>query len=73
VTKTGKVYGCGSNSKGQLGFKGDASNKLIGKPVEIKIVQEAQTSEKLKAEVISVKGGSLYSMAICRTEPLSKK
>jgi len=71
ITKDGRVFGCGSNSKGQLGFKSDESNKLVGKPVEIKIAQVAASSEKLNANIISVKGGSLYSMAICRTKPIN--
>jgi alpha-tubulin suppressor-like RCC1 family protein len=65
VTKTDKkVFGCGYNSKGQLGFKSDASSKSVGKPVEIKIGSPA---DKLKVDVVRVHSGSLYSMAVCRT------
>jgi alpha-tubulin suppressor-like RCC1 family protein len=59
-----KVYGCGSNSKGQLGFKSDASNKLQGKPIEIKI---GTAADKLKVDLVSVHSGSLYSMALATT------
>ena len=65
LTKTErKVFGCGSNTKGQLGFKSDSSNKLVGKPVEIKV---GSPGDKLKVDVVSVHSGSLYSMALART------
>ena len=65
VTKTDKkVFGCGYNSKGQLGFKSDPSSKSVGKPVEVKI---GSSVDKLKVEVVQVHSGSLYSMAVCRT------
>jgi alpha-tubulin suppressor-like RCC1 family protein len=65
VTKTDKkVFGCGYNSKGQLGFKSDPSSKSVGKPVEVKI---GSSVDKLKVEVVKVHSGSLYSMAVCRT------
>jgi alpha-tubulin suppressor-like RCC1 family protein len=67
VTKDDKLYGCGRNNKGQLGFRGQGVNpKVQAPPVEIK-VPLAEKGFKVQGGVKRVYGGSLYSMALCRT------
>eukprot|EP00347_Sterkiella_histriomuscorum_P000877 403374181 len=59
--KDGKLYGCGKNSKGQLGFKNKGkADKYILSPIELQIPKGQK--EKIK----DIKCGSLYSMAICQ-------
>ncbi len=62
VTTDHKLYGCGKNDSGQLGFK--SANPNQGPPVEIKFTSQ---SDKFKVELASVQGGSLYSLALCKT------
>ena len=61
ITASNKLYGCGKNSKGQLGFK-STTEKFEPKPVEIKV------GDPQKEEVISAVAGSLYSMALTRVK-----
>lgn len=58
LTKDRRLYGCGRNSKGQLGSI--TSAKTLGEPIQIKI------PDSNKLEIVSMSGGSLYSMALCR-------
>lgn len=62
VTRDKKLYACGNNNEGQLGFKSTA--KVIGNPTEVKF---ANPQDKLSVELVQAFGGSLYSMALCRT------
>lgn len=42
LTCDNRVFGCGKNSKGQLGFKPTSTNKIQGVPKEIKFINPAE-------------------------------
>jgi alpha-tubulin suppressor-like RCC1 family protein len=60
LTKSKKLFGCGKNSKGQLGFR--STGKGVDKPIEIKF------GSPQKEELMSFAAGSLFSMALCRAK-----
>jgi 16S rRNA G1207 methylase RsmC len=62
MTTEKKLYACGNNSDGALAINKMA--KEVGNPTEVKL---AYPQDRLKVELVNPFGGSLYSMALCRT------
>ena len=64
ITKDKKLYGCGLNEHGELGFKSSTKGHCSEKVIEIKL---QDSSEKLRVEISSVHSGNLHAVGLCKT------
>ena len=69
VTADKKLYSCGKNTKGQLGFK--SADKSIEKPTEVRFTPAPPSDKGFTVELVSAHAGSLYTVALCRTHDVA--